>query len=128
MIPKLKYVPIWARSVSTKKGSQMLFRISVLKKFANSTGKHLCWRQSCNPKGSIKKRIQHRCDICKIIEDNFFYRTVPVPASDVQLVFWKESRRKTSATVRDKCQIQLKKRTSVREIIYEFLFSFILVS
>ena len=47
-----------------------------------------------------------------------------MPASDVQLVFSKESRRKTSATVRDKCQIQLKKRTSVREIIYEFFFFF----
>ena len=53
------YVTIWDRSVKlSKKGnpgeirtvfrssrSQMSFKIGVINDFANSTGKHLCWRQ-----------------------------------------------------------------------------------
>ena len=73
------YVPIWARSISYQKravlvkfkqvseaGSslQMFFKIAVLKNFANSTGKHLCWRYFLiklqSWKDSIKKRLQHR--------------------------------------------------------------------
>ena len=45
--------------------SQMFIKIGVLKNFAYSIGKHLCWslfiiagRQACNV---IKKRLQHRC-------------------------------------------------------------------
>ena len=41
--------------------------------------------------------------------NTFFYRTASVAASEVELVFSKESRTKTDATFSNKSQIQLKK-------------------
>ena len=50
------------------------------------------------------------CKICKISKSNFFYRRFPVAASEVLLVFSKEFREKTGATVSNKYHIQLKKK------------------
>ena len=60
---------------------QMLFKIDVLKNFANFTGKHLCW-------SLILKRYQKEtpiqmfsCEICEIFKNTFFYRTLQVATS-----------------------------------------------
>ena len=59
------------------------------KNFANSTGKHSCW--SLLLKGLQVEALQHyqnkaltqvfSCEVCKIFQDTFFYRTPPVAAS-----------------------------------------------
>ena len=46
--------------------AQMFFKIGVLKRFANFTGKHLCWSlflKNLQAEGLQlhKKRLQHRC-------------------------------------------------------------------
>ena len=59
--------------------SQMFFKISVLKNFANFTGKH-----RLRPDNFIKNETQtyvFSCKICEIFKDNFFYRTFAVAAS-----------------------------------------------
>ena len=58
------------------------------------------------------------CEICKIFKDAFFYRTAVVAASDVSLVFSKESGAKTGAIISDKYQIQLKKSILCRKNQY----------
>ena len=50
---------IWTGFRSSR--SDIFFKVGVLKTFLNSRGKHLCWGQSWNLEGSIKKRLQHRC-------------------------------------------------------------------
>ena len=50
--------------------SQMFLKISVLKNFANLTGKHLCWslfliQTLLDSVDSVKKRLQHRCYLVK---------------------------------------------------------------
>ena len=54
----------------------------------------------------------------KFLRILFFYRRVPVAASDVQLVFSRESGTKTGATVSDKYQVQLKKSICYRRNQY----------
>ena len=51
--------------------SQMFLKISVLKNFANLTGKHLCWslfliQTLLDSVDSVKKRLQHRCYLVKL--------------------------------------------------------------
>ena len=55
--------------ISTEAVIQIFFKIGVLKNFANSTGKHLCWSEACN---FIKKRFQHGCFPVKFVK---FLRT-----------------------------------------------------
>ena len=62
--------------------SQMFLKIGVPKILANFTGKHLCWSLFLNkvaglrPESSLKKRLQHRCflvKVVKILKDNTFF-------------------------------------------------------
>ena len=61
---------------------------------------------------SIKKRLQRRPFLVKFEKflSTPFYRTVSVATSEVYLGFSKESRTKTSATVRNKYHLQLQKK------------------
>ena len=52
--------------------SQMLFKIGVLKNFANFTGRQLCWSLFLI-KLLIKKELQHRCFPVKFVK---FLRTL----------------------------------------------------
>ena len=67
----------------------MFVKIGVLKSFANSTEKHLCWSlffkkicwlKTCN---FIKKTpiLVFSCEACEIFKNTFFYRTSPVTGS-----------------------------------------------
>ena len=81
---------------------QMYFKICVLKNCTNSTGKQLynsrfskaADLKTCN---SVKKGLQHRGFLEKFekfLSTHCFYTTAPVAASEVQLMFSKESRTK----------------------------------
>ena len=63
---KLPYLAVLSRSSR----SQIIFEIDILKNFAILTGKHLCWSLFL-----IKLRN---------FQEQFFYRTFPVAASDYQ--------------------------------------------
>ena len=62
---------------------RMLFKIGVLKNFANVTGKQLCWSlflitlQAFN---FIRKRLEHRCFPVEFLKKTFFHRTYLVAA------------------------------------------------
>ena len=68
----------------------MFFKIIVLKKFANFTGKHLC--QNLHEKGCRSSELQFYyketltkvflCEICEIFKKTLFYRTSPMADSD----------------------------------------------
>ena len=69
----------------------MFFKIGVRKNFAKFTGKHLChflfFNNVARPQACIfiKKEILAQvfsCEFCEIFKNNFFYRTLPVAASD----------------------------------------------
>ena len=83
----------------THKNSQIFFKIDVLKRFTDSTGKYQCKRhflinlQSWRLKESSTQVFS--CEICKIFKNTIFYRTAPVAASDVTRIikgFRKENR------------------------------------
>ena len=68
---------------------QILFKIGVLKSFANFTGKHLCWSlflKNLQAEGLQlhKKRLRclqvFSCKVCEIFKKTFSYRTPPVAA------------------------------------------------
>ena len=56
------------------------------------------------------------CEVCKTFRNTFFYRTTTVAASEIWLVFSKESRIKASVTVSNKYRIQLKKNIKMNYI------------
>ena len=69
----------------------MFFKISVIKSFANFTGKHLCWSFLLTKflTNFIKKTLQHRrfaVKLAKFLRTPFFYRTTPVAASACNIV------------------------------------------
>ena len=70
--------------------TQMFFKVGVLKRFANFTGKHLCWSlflKNLQAKGLQlhKKRKTPTevlsCEVCEIFDSTFSYRTPPVTTS-----------------------------------------------
>ena len=71
-----------------KYGSQMFFKMSVLKNFAISTGKHLCWSLFL-----IKLQASNTVHIEKFLRTAFFYRTLLVAASRSKSRFWIDMRR-----------------------------------
>ena len=73
--------------------SVILFKIGVLKNFANLTGKHLCQSRFFNKTAGLrhviflKKRLWRRCfllNFAKSIRTHFLIRTPPVAASFVR--------------------------------------------
>ena len=54
-------------------------------------------------------------EICKVSKNAFYYRRVPVAASEVQLLFLREFETKDGATVSNKYQLQLGKSICCRE-------------
>ena len=60
---------------------QLFLNISVLKYYANFTGKHPCW--SLYYKETPGQMFS--CEICENFNSNFFYRTAPVAASKLGL-------------------------------------------
>ena len=75
---------------------------------------------------SLFNKVQHNqketstnvlsCEVCKTFRNTFFYRTTTVAASEIWLVFSKESRIKASVTVSNKYRIQLKKNIKMNYI------------
>ena len=68
---------IWTGFRSSR--SQIFFKIGVLQVFANSTGKHLCWRHFSRKLQSWKLYLQEistqvfSCEIWKIFKNTIFY-------------------------------------------------------
>ena len=56
------------------------------------------------------------CEFCKTFRNTFFYRTATLAASEIWLVFSKESGIKPSVTVTEKYRIQLKKKIKMNYI------------
>ena len=56
------------------------------------------------------------CEFCKTFRNTFFYRTATLAASEILLVFSKESGIKPSVTVTEKYRIQLKKKIKMNYI------------
>ena len=60
---------------------QMFFKVSVLKNFVISTGKHLCWSLLAFRPATLWKSVLFSCQYGEIFKNTFFYRTPPVAAS-----------------------------------------------
>ena len=82
------------------------YEIYIVKSVVSSTGKHLCWSLF------LIKRLQHICypvKFAKLLSISFFTEQLQWLHLRFYSFFSKESRTKTSTTVSDKYQIQLKK-------------------
>ena len=80
-----------SRLFSRTRRSEMFFKIGIPKNFAKFTGKHLrhflFFNKVARPQVCIfiKKEILAQVfsyEFCEIFKNNFFYRTLPVAASD----------------------------------------------
>ena len=80
-----KMQPLGNKSMEGSSCSHLLFKIGVLKNFANFTGEHLCWSLFLTKffTDFIKNTPTQvfSCEICKIFKITFFHRTPPVAAS-----------------------------------------------
>ena len=86
--------------------SYEFYEIYIVKSVVSSTGKHLCWSLF------LIKRLQHICypvKFAKLLSISFFTEQLQWLHLRFYSFFSKESRTKTSTTVSDKYQIQLKK-------------------
>ena len=64
---------------------QMFFKIGILKKSANFTGKHLYWSLFFH---KVADPSLVSCEICENFKNNFFYRTRPMAASHRKSNLW----------------------------------------
>ena len=116
---------IWTGFRSSR--SQIFFEIGVIKNFANSTGRHLCWRHFLKMLQSWRLYLRDNstqmfsCEISKIFKDTNYYRTAPVAVSDI-LVFSKDPGTKTGATFCNKYQIQLPQNQYRNEGNHSWIF------
>ena len=113
----------WILNRFQKKSFADFFQVGALKSFANSTGKHLCW----------KALLKRNLNAGGFVKFAYFKEHLVLQNSSCGC-FWRLTRI-TGPTVNDKYQIQLKKvfsvakiSTSLREIIPECFYSFMLVS
>ena len=75
--------------------SQIFFKISVPKNFANFTGKRLCWSVFLIHLQALGLQLYQKetptqvfsCEICETFKSIYFYRTPPVAAILV-IIFW----------------------------------------